>query len=353
MTWNKNNDNVVIVFAKKPELGKVKTRIAEETSDKFALEFTKACIADLLHKINRSDYYDLIVGVDSLKDLQWFQKTYSLEGMVVDIKKGKNKQEIQSNKLDKIFKTLLDSYPYKKAILIPMDIPFIAEEDLITAFARLDNKHCVLGPEVNGGIYLIGLKGFFKENVFKYVKWSSTSTYNDLVENCGKDNVFTLKLENDLNLPSDIILLRDNIYHNCPVLFEFLDRHNYYFSVKDKYINFDDLSICIPVVSNIVQKKDSKGNIEILVQTRFKPSVDPDNTGKLEIPSGLLKKYELAQNAVIRETIEETGIKTEILEDYKKLIKVMQKNGNKIAANNLISTITIGPMRSRPTSFMT
>ena len=332
MTTNKTSDNVVIIFAKKPELGKVKTRIAEETSDEFAFEFTKACIMDLLQKINKSDYYDLIVGVDSLEDLEWFQKNYSLEGLVIKTGVGKNKQEVQTNKFEKIFATLLNLYKYKKAILIPMDIPFISEEDLVTAFARLEKKNFVHGPEVNGGIYLIGIKNLYKKGVFKNIRWSSSRSYEDLINNCGKNNVFSLKLKNDLNMPADILKLRDIIYHNCPVVFDFLNRHNYYFSIKDKYINYDDLSICIPVVSNIVQRTNNKGEIELLIQTRYKPSIDPENTGKFEIPSGLIKKYELAQEAAVRETQEETGIESEILNEYHEIIESKQKNGHSVAA---------------------
>jgi glycosyltransferase A (GT-A) superfamily protein (DUF2064 family)/8-oxo-dGTP pyrophosphatase MutT (NUDIX family) len=331
MVNNKKNSNVVIIFAKKPELGRVKTRIAEETSDKFAYDFAKACLTDLLHKINNSDYYDLIVGVDTLEDLEWFQKNFSLEGLLIKKTTTKNKQELQSNKFTKIFKNLLNKYKYKKAVLIPMDIPFISEEDLITAFARLEHYNFVHGPEVNGGIYLIGLKAPFTKNVFKKVRWSTTSSYEDLVDNCGKSDTFSLKLKNDLNLPADILKLRDEIYHTCPIVFEFLEKNNYYFSVKDKYINFDDLSICIPVVSNIIQKENEKNKIEILIQTRYKPSVDPKNTGKVEIPSGLMKRYELAQDAVIRETFEETGIVSEIVADYHVIIKTKQKNGNEVA----------------------
>ena len=49
---NKKHDNVVVVFAKRPVKGKVKTRIAEETSEDFAFELAKCCFIDLLNKIN-------------------------------------------------------------------------------------------------------------------------------------------------------------------------------------------------------------------------------------------------------------------------------------------------------------
>lgn len=331
MLPNKKKDNIVIIFAKKPELGKVKTRIAEETSENFAYEFSKSCFLDLINKLNNSDYYDLIVGVDGFDDLSWFQSNFSLEGIVIKEERGRNKKEIQSNKFENIFSTLLNKNgcSYQKAILIPMDIPFISAEDLIAAFARLDQKKFVHGPEINGGVYLIGIRAPYKKGVFKNVRWSSSHSFDDLLKNCGERFTFSLKLKNDLNAPEDIILLRDQIYNNCPILYNFLKENGYYLPIKNKYINFDDLSICIPVVSNIVERKNIKNHTEILIQTRYKPNIDPKNTGKIEIPSGLIKKYELAQDAAIRETEEETGIITEISKEQN-IIKTVEKEGNRV-----------------------
>ncbi|MHA1657500.1 MAG: DUF2064 domain-containing protein [Promethearchaeota archaeon] len=324
---NKHKDNVVIILAKKPKLGKVKTRIAEETSDNFAYEFAKACFADLVHNIANSNYYDLIVGVDSSDELLWFQKNFSLEGIVINYKNETNKQKTLSNKFENVFFTLSNKNSYKKILLIPMDIPFLSEEDVITALTRLDQKRFVFGPEINGGIYLISIKSPYKKNLFKKVRWSTSNSFKDLVKNCKKENVFSLKLKNDLNMPADILNLRDEIYYSCPTLYDFLRKNGYYLPTENRYINFDNLSISIPVVSNLVQKKGKK-ETEILMQTRYKPTIDPENTGKLEIPSGLIKRYELAQDAAIRETKEETGIISKISNNQKIITYTTKKNGN-------------------------
>jgi len=337
MVTNKKRENVVIIFAKKPEIGKVKTRIAEETSTKFAYDFSRACFNDLVNKINNSDYYDLIVGVDNADNLSWFQKHFALEGIIIEgnkkkISKRMSKQKIQSDKFKKIFSLLLgkNGYNYRKAILIPMDIPFISEEDLISAFARLSQKKFVHGPEGNGGVYLIGVKGPYNKDIFEGVRWSTSHCFDDLLKNSGREGTFSLRLRHDLNMPEDILRLRDEIYHNCPILYDFLERNSYYLPVKNRYINFDDLSICIPVVSGLVQKQGKK-ETEILVQTRYKPTIDKENTGKLEIPSGLIKKYELAQDAAIREIQEETGIIAEISDEQKVLNSTSLENGDIIS----------------------
>ncbi len=188
----------------------------------------------------------------------------------------------------------------------------------------------MLGPEINGGIYLIGIRSPFKKNVFKGVRWSTSYSFEDLQKNFSKSKSFSLELSNDLNMPADIIKLKDEIYYNCPILYDFLKRRGYYVSLENKYIDFDSLSISIPVVSNLVQRQNN-GEIEVLIQTRYKPTIDPENTGKIEIPSGLLKRYEPAQEAALRETKEETGIICQISEDQQIVDYITKKNVEQIA----------------------
>ncbi len=299
---NKAKENIVVIFAKQPIPGHVKTRIAEETSVQFAYEFAKTCLADLVNRIGHSDYYDIVVATDTKEDVAWFQKNFSINGFVVE------PSDTQSGKFHNVFSELLCRCGYKKAVLVPMDIPFISAEDIISSFAWMDKKDFVLGPEVNGGIYLIGVKGPYDSSIFEGVRWSTPTSFDDLKANCGQDESYILKLKNDLNLPNDIISLKDDIYQNCPMLYDFLKKNGFYFGAQNSYVNFDDLSISIPVVSVIIEKGD-----EILIQTRYKPTIDPKYTGTIEIPSGLIKKYELAQEAAVREVEEETGAIVEIV----------------------------------------
>ncbi len=324
MRINKQKENALIIFAKKPQVGKTKTRIAKETSNKFAYEFTKNCLIELLNKVKGSDYYDLIVVADDAHELSWFQENFSLEGMVVS-----NKEGGKSEKFEEIFSRLLNEkggYHYKKVALIPMDIPFISEEDIISAFARLEEKRFVFGPEINGGVYLIGTKAPYQEGVFQGIRWSTPRSFQDLLSNAKKENSFSLKLKNDLNTPEEIMNLKKDIAYHCPVLYKFLKEKDFYLPTKNRYVNFDDLSICIPVALNIVEKREG-GKLKILLQARHKPNSDLKNTGKKEVPSGLIEKYELAQNAAIREAKEESGITCEISDEQQEAEVVEYSNG--------------------------
>jgi len=72
--------------------------------------------------------------------------------------------------------------------------------------------------------------------------------------------------------------------------------------------NWDiDVRFPVPIVSAIIER-ERDGELEILVQTRWKPDKDPKYSGALEIPAGTLEKYENVYDALAREVFEETGL---------------------------------------------
>lgn len=69
-----------------------------------------------------------------------------------------------------------------------------------------------------------------------------------------------------------------------------------------------DMNINGAVVSVIVERVHN-GEIEVLVQTRWKPERDAVYSGTLEIPAGGIGSYENIYDAARREVWEETGLK--------------------------------------------
>ena len=90
----------------------------------------------------------------------------------------------------------------------------------------------------------------------------------------------------------------------------------------------DKINICIPVISAIIERKHN-GEIEILVQTRWKPERDSEYSGTLEIPAGRIDRYENVYDAVHREVLEETGLKIlKISPDIKTKIHSPKSDGS-------------------------
>ena len=68
-----------------------------------------------------------------------------------------------------------------------------------------------------------------------------------------------------------------------------------------------DMNINGTVVSVIIERERDR-NIEVLLQTRWKPERDPIYSGTLEIPAGGILAYENVYAAAKREVWEETGL---------------------------------------------
>lgn len=335
---DKKSENILIVFAKRPKRGETKTRIASETSNAFALEFTIASFSDLINKVRNSNYYDIVVATDTYEDIAWFEDNYNLPGFRIS-KKLKDKGI--THKFEYIFETLLAKSEYKKAILIPMDIPFIKEEDIIASFARLNKNKYVLGPETNGGIYLIGINSPYKKNVFRDVPWSTSHSFKKLKDNMSKsgNSAFQLKYKTDLNTFNVVLKLRKDISMQCPNLYKLLKRNGYYLSLNERYVNYDVLNIRVPIVAGIVERKKD-GSTSILIQTRYKPSIDSDHTGLIEIPGGLLEKSVSVKAMLKRELFEEAGVKIKIKneESFEDKLCVLGSEKSSLAINPFCCT---------------
>src|SRR4030066_1648033 len=90
---NQTQKNVVIILAKKPDIGKVKTRIAKDTSNSFAYKVSINSLEDLLNNLSNSNYFDLIVGTDTAVDLEWYERTYNIGGITIDVPSEANLSE--------------------------------------------------------------------------------------------------------------------------------------------------------------------------------------------------------------------------------------------------------------------
>ncbi len=69
----------------------------------------------------------------------------------------------------------------------------------------------------------------------------------------------------------------------------------------------DTETFAIPMVSAIIERA-VKGEVEVLVQTRWKPKDDPKYSGVLELPGGKIRKFENIFKTLKREVKEETGL---------------------------------------------
>lgn len=73
------------------------------------------------------------------------------------------------------------SYESRKVIIIGTDAPDISSEILQSSIDALDTSDIVIGPALDGGYYLLGMKQLHG-HLFKDIEWSTGSVLQKTIE---------------------------------------------------------------------------------------------------------------------------------------------------------------------------
>lgn len=68
-------------------------------------------------------------------------------------------------------------------IIIGSDAPHVTRRDIIGAVKALKTNRTVFGPALDGGFWLIGVRGPLPKAIYEGVRWSSETTLEDLTKN--------------------------------------------------------------------------------------------------------------------------------------------------------------------------
>lgn len=153
----------LIIFVKNPQLGKVKTRLAQDAGELKALEIYHQLIDHTLtvtqHWKGGDRYVFYSSYIDS--DDQWpsaqFHKRLQGTGDLGD-------------KMAQAFAEILGAY--SQVAIIGSDCYQLRTAHIERAFQQLQTKDIVLGPSLDGGYYLLGMKSFHSQ-LFKNIPWST------------------------------------------------------------------------------------------------------------------------------------------------------------------------------------
>ncbi|MBC7776555.1 MAG: TIGR04282 family arsenosugar biosynthesis glycosyltransferase [Phycisphaerae bacterium] len=164
--------NILLVFIRNPQLGKVKTRLARTLGDEEALRIyhillKKTRATALACKAERWLFYsDFITEND-----EWLRSDFQ--------KKIQHTGDL-GERMDEAFKMAFGAGAEKVAI-IGSDCPDLTGELLQQAFDLLDSTDFVVGPASDGGYYLIGMKAL-EPSVFQGIQWSTETVREKTLE---------------------------------------------------------------------------------------------------------------------------------------------------------------------------
>jgi len=169
-------NDCLIVFAKEPKGGEVKTRLQSDLSQDTCVKLYKAFLKDTFKLVRAIQCFDMVLAYESSVPEPRYLKTIARD-FIFYKQKGRDLGE----KMHDAFK-YAKGLNYEKVIIIGSDSPNLPALYIKDAFKRLDENDIVLGPSHDGGYYLIGLKEPCLE-IFKRVQWSSKTTREDTVKN--------------------------------------------------------------------------------------------------------------------------------------------------------------------------
>lgn len=181
--------NLIIMFVKEPTLGTVKTRLAEKTSEVFALDFYKKCVQDLLHTIGDFEFV-----LYSYPNVNFYEQNdvYKQDGTTLG---------------DKMYNAFEEQFArgYDNIVLIGSDTPHLPKTYLTQSFEALQQFKTVIGPSEDGGYYLIGLqKEALNKKLFEDIPWSSPMVLDQTLRKLNKKELYLLEYLNDIDTLEDL-----------------------------------------------------------------------------------------------------------------------------------------------------
>ena len=195
--------NAVIIFCRYPSEGKVKTRLAAETSGKFAAQCYKLCAEHIFKECGKliPDLADGYIFFPE-KSKEEKIKKWAGSGFRYFCQEGNDLGEKMLHAFKEAAKLCGGN-----VLLVGTDIPDITSEILSDAFQKLESSDYVVGPARDGGFYLIGTKKP-ESNIFNGIKWSSGKVLDALAGNLKDKNQKTEFVNEliDIDTLSDIKL---------------------------------------------------------------------------------------------------------------------------------------------------
>ena len=172
--------NRLLVFARVPELGRVKTRLAHAVGDARALAVYDAMLRDVLAGIGASSQTTEV-------EICW-APTAAATAESLASAFGQRPLAMQTGTTlgDRLAMAFSERFFFQRAqkiIAIGVDEPGMTRAAIDHAFALLDSCEWVIGPAEDGGYYLIGCRApAFDVSVFTAMNWGSSEVLPATIE---------------------------------------------------------------------------------------------------------------------------------------------------------------------------
>lgn len=165
---------LVIIFAKVPRYGAVKTRLARDIGAGEALRFYRQTLAAVVRRMTDDARFETVMALTP---------DHLCNGYGAGVRLAPQ----GGGDLGRRMVRALRAAGNRPAIVIGSDIPDVTSAHAAVAFAALGRAPFVLGPAADGGYWLIGARHPSRlcTKVLDGVRWSSPHTLQDTIERLG------------------------------------------------------------------------------------------------------------------------------------------------------------------------
>lgn len=142
------------IFTKRPRPGAVKTRLCPPLSAEAAARLCEAMLADTVHKCTECPEFETSLSATPAADANWFRERFPALRSV-SVQRGPD----LGARLAAHFAREHDARPGWSLVVIGSDAPHVPVERIVAAHRALEGgADVVIGPDLGGGYYLVGLR---------------------------------------------------------------------------------------------------------------------------------------------------------------------------------------------------
>jgi len=201
----KQNKNALVVFARDPVVGQVKTRLNPFLDLQTTCDLYTCFLSDSLDKICAVKSADCFVGIYPSSISGYFERLDPSLSINIFVQEGKDLGDRMKNAFSARF-----ADGYEDVVIIGADSPSLPLAYIEQAF--VSKKDVVLGPSMDGGYYLIGMRKKIT-NLFDGIAWGSDRVLKDTYCKLESSDVSLelLPVWYDVDRSDDLIFLKTHL----------------------------------------------------------------------------------------------------------------------------------------------
>jgi rSAM/selenodomain-associated transferase 1 len=199
--------SAIVVMAKEPIPGQVKTRLCPPLSWEQAAQLYEACCQDVIENALRIHSSQTVIAATPTDSVDYFQ-TLAPSAQVLPVE-----AETIGGCLQQVTSRLLNQ-GYPQVLAVSSDSPDLWPEIMQSGLDQLEKNDVVLGPAYDGGYYLIGLN---KPNELLFggsIEWSTEIVLQQtiqVIDQLGLTYALLSRSVTDLDRGEDLPLLVESL----------------------------------------------------------------------------------------------------------------------------------------------